>query len=283
MPRVFRPVCTPCILGPALASGGAAHREGVRGEHTIREWHVAQGDRGILQAAVLAVGIAAAGLLAGAGFARGRAADRFVTVKGVAEREVRADLAIWPLRLVAADNDLARAHAALQGSVARTREFLAAQRIDTAQVALQDFSVTDAFANQYGGGDRTGTRYVIRQTLVVRSTRPDEVLAASQRVADLVNAGVVLSSGGEYGGGGPTFVFSGLNALKPQMIAEATARAREAAEQFARDSKTGVGPIRQASQGVFEILPRDQAPGISQESQVVKTVRVVSTVEYSLR
>jgi hypothetical protein len=98
-----------------------------------------------------------------------------------------------------------------------------------------------------------------------------------------VNAGVVLSSGGEYGGGGPTFVFSGLNALKPQMIAEATARAREAAEQFARDSKTGVGPIRQASQGVFEILPRDQAPGISQESQVVKTVRVVSTVEYSLR
>ena len=67
------------------------------------------------------------------------------------------------------------------------------------------------------------------------------------------------------------------------MIAEATARAREAAAQFAADSRTSLGAIRQANQGIFEILPRDQAPGISQESQIVKTVRVVSTVEYLLR
>jgi len=92
----------------------------------------------------------------------------------------------------------------------------------------------------------------------------------------------VLSSGGEYGSGGPTFVFTGLNALKPKMIAESTARAREAADQFARDSHTELGSIRTASQGVFEILPRDQAQGITEESQIVKTVRVVSTVEYFL-
>ena len=231
----------------------------------------------------LAVGLAAAGLLAGMGFARGRAADRFVTVKGVAEREVKADLAIWPLRVVAADNDLARAHASLQQSVARIREFLVRQQLDTAQAALQDFSVSDALANQYGPGERAGVRYVIRQTVVVRSARPELVLAASQRVGELVSAGVVLSSGGEYGGGGPTFVFTGLNTLKPAMIAEATARAREAAAQFARDSRSEIGGIRQASQGVFEILPRDQAPGISQESQIVKTVRVVSTIQYLLR
>jgi hypothetical protein len=102
-------------------------------------------------------------------------------------------------------------------------------------------------------------------------------------VGDLVSRGVVLSSGNEYGGsGGPTFVFTKLNALKPAMIAEATARAREAAEQFARDSHSALDGIDNANQGVFEILPRDQAPGISQESQVVKTVRVVTTVTYRL-
>jgi hypothetical protein len=239
-------------------------------------------DRGIVRALVIALGLAVAGLLVGNGFARGRAADRFVTVKGVAEREARADLAIWPLRLVAADNDLARAHATLQSSLQKVREFLSRQGIDTTQAALQDFSVTDALTNQYGPGERAGSRYVIRQTLVVRSTKPEQVLAASQRVAELVSAGVVLSSGGEYGSGGPTFVFTGLNALKPAMIAEATARAREAADQFARDSHTELGGIRQASQGVFEILPRDQAQGITEESQIVKTVRVVSTVEYFL-
>jgi len=237
-----------------------------------------------IAALVVAVGVALGGLFVGNGFARGRSADRFVSVKGISEREVRADLAIWPLRLVAADNDLGRAHASLQASTRQVLEFLSRQQIDTAQAAIQDFAVSDAFANQYGGGERSATRYVIRQTIVVRSTKPELVLAASQRVADLVNAGVVLSSGGEYGpGGGPTFVFTGLNALKPPMIGEATARAREAAEQFARDSRSSLGGIRQANQGVFEILPRDQAPGINQESQIVKTVRVVSTVEYFLR
>jgi hypothetical protein len=121
--------------------------------------------------------------------------------------------------------------------------------------------------------------------MIVRSTRPDQVLAASQAVSELAATGVAISSGNEYGAGsgGPTFVFSGLNALKPSMIADATARAREAAVQFARDSHSDLGAIRQANQGVFEILPRDQAAGITEESQVSKTVRVVSTIDYYLK
>ncbi|MBC7788724.1 MAG: SIMPL domain-containing protein [Anaerolineae bacterium] len=234
-------------------------------------------------AAILAIGIALAGFLAGNGLARARASDRFVTVKGISEREVRADLVIWPLRVVAADDDLGRAHTQIQGSVRKILVFLAGQQIDTSQAELQDFSVSDAQVNQYGGGTQAGSRYVIRQTVVVRSPNPDRVLSASQRVGELVNAGVVLSSGGEYGSGGPTFIFTKLNELKPPMIAEATARAREAAEQFARDSRSALGGIRRANQGVFEILPRDQAPGIAEGSQIVKTVRVVSTVEHFLR
>ncbi|HVF41196.1 MAG TPA: SIMPL domain-containing protein [Gemmatimonadaceae bacterium] len=239
-------------------------------------------DRWTISAIILAIGLAVGGFLAGNGIARVRAADRVVTVKGISEREARADLAIWPIRIVAADNDLSRAHAQLQASVSRTRQFLAAQQLDTLQTELQDFSVQDANTNQYGSAQNAGSRFVIHQTVVVRSTRPDLVLAASQRVAELVSAGVVLSSGEQYGNGGPTFIFTGLNKLKPQMIAEATARAREGAEQFARDSRSGLGGIRRANQGVFEILPRDQAQGITEASQIVKMVRVVSTVEYSL-
>lgn len=233
-------------------------------------------------AALLALGIAVGGYLAGDGFARARTGDRTVTVRGVSEREAKADLAIWPLRLVVADEDLARANATLERSVQQTREFLTAQGLAGAgtEVTLQEFSVQDNRAN--GGGDQ-GIRYVIRQTLVVRSTRVDVVQTASQRVPELVRAGVVLSSGQEYGGGGPTFVFTGLNALKPPMIKEATARAREGAEQFASDSRSALTGIRRATQGVFEIRPRDQAQGISEESQLTKRVRVVTTVEYGLR
>jgi uncharacterized protein len=239
-------------------------------------------DRGTLRALIIALGITIGGLLIGMGFARARSADRFVTVKGIAEREVSADVAVWPLRLVTAGNDLGATHAELQRHIGRVRTFLEAQGIDTSQTSLQGFVVTDALANPYAAAERIASRYVIRQTVLVRSSDPQRVLAASQRVAELVNAGVVLSSGEEYGPGGPIFIFTQLNALKPEMLAESTARAREAAQQFARDAQSGLGSIRRANQGIFEILPRAPGPGMSEESQLLKTVRVVSTVEYFL-
>ena len=231
---------------------------------------------------ILAVGLAAAAWLGGAGLARARMADRSVTVKGISERDAKADLAFWPLRLVVSDNDLPRAYNRLESQLQQIRVFLARQGIDTTLTELQSFSVSDAYANQYRNTDVV-TRYVINQTLMVRSGEPEKILAASQKVGELVQAGVVFSSGGEYGAGGPTFVFSGLNALKPAMIAEATARAREAADQFATDSKSHLGGIRRANQGVFEILARDQAPGIQEQGQISKKVRVVTTVEYFLK
>ncbi|MCA0377519.1 MAG: SIMPL domain-containing protein [Gemmatimonadetes bacterium] len=237
---------------------------------------------GLLPAALLALGLAAAGWLAGDGFARFRTADRTVSVKGVSEREARADLAVWPLRLVATDDDLARANGTIERNVQAVRAFLKSQGLDSAgtEITLQDFSVQDA---RTMGGFQNTARYIIRQTLVVRSSAVDKVQMASQRVPELVRSGVVLSSGQEWGNGGPTFVFTQLNTLKPEMIAEATARAREGAEQFAKDAGSPLGSIRTASQGVFEILPRDQAAGITEESQVVKRVRVVTTVVYGLK
>jgi hypothetical protein len=241
-------------------------------------------DKWLARIGILAAGIALAGWFAGNGFVRARLGDRYVTVKGISEREVSADLAIWPLRLVVADNDLARAQTRLQSNVAEIFRFLVRHQIDTSQVTMQDFGVVDALANEYRQSGEATNRYIIRQVVVVRSDAPARVLAASQRVGELVSVGVVFSSGDEFrGGGGPTFVFRGLNDLKPAMIAEATARAREAAEQFAADSRSGLAGIRRANQGVFEILPRDQAQGISEGSQVTKIVRVVSTVDYILR
>jgi len=115
---------------------------------------------------------------------------------------------------------------------------------------------------------------------MVRSEDPATLQLASQRVSELVDSGVVLNASGA--GGGPTYLFTKLNDFKPQMIAEATGSARQAAEQFAKDSRSRLGGIRRANQGVFEILPRDQAPGIMEGQQVQKTLRVVTTVEYHL-
>ena len=233
-------------------------------------------------ALIVALGLVIAGGAIGRGFSNARLADRYVSVKGVAEREAKADLALWPIPFVAADDDLVVAQASINATTRKIRAFLVAQGLDTSQAQLGSLRVTDRQANPYQAGE-AGRRFIVRQVLIVRSTEPAKVLAASQRIGELVQTGVVLSSGEEYGPGGPTFLFTKLNEIKPAMIAEATSRAREAAEQFAHDAQSKLGGIRQANQGVFVILPRDQAPGVSEESQMQKVVRVVATVDYYLR
>lgn len=232
-------------------------------------------------AIVLAIGIALAGWWVGAGFSKGRAADRYVTAKGLSERDVTADVALWPLQFVSTDDDLVRAQARIEESKQTILAFLAEHGITGDQVEVQGLVVNDVLANPYRSGGPVGNRYIINQTLMVRTGDPELVRAASQDIGQLVAQGVVLGSsmGGDRG---PSYLFTRLNELKPQMIAEATAKAREAAQQFAADSGSELGSIRRANQGVFVILARDRAPGIMAETQLHKTVRVVTTVEYTL-
>jgi hypothetical protein len=147
-------------------------------------------------------------------------------------------------------------------------------------VELLSLEVVDKRSNPYEGNPNSA-RFAINATLVARSEQPERIRAASQDVGQLVAQGVALSSGGGWGTG-PTYLFTRLNELKPSMLAEATTSAREAAAEFAKRSGARVGNIRRAQQGLFEILPRDQAPGIPEGSQLEKRLRVVTTLEYEL-
>ncbi len=232
-------------------------------------------------ALLVGLGVALAGWFVGGGFVKGKAADRYVTVKGVSERDVKANLALWPLRFVSTDNNLERAQAKIRKSQEQVLGFLQKQGIDPAQAEVRQLEVNDLLANPYRSGP-VESRYIISETVMVRSTDPPMIEKASQAIGELVELGVVLSSSGGRDSG-PTFMFTRLSDLKPEMIAEATEKARNAAEQFAKDSGSRTGAIRRANQGVFQILPRDRAPGISEGSQIDKTLRVVSTIQYYLK
>ena len=221
-----------------------------------------------LRTVILSVAIVLAGGLVGRGIVQFRLADRYVSVKGVAERDVVADVGIWPLRFVSTDDVLERAREKIETDRRRVIAFLRRAGIDSSQVSLRGLEVTDAQANPYSQGP-VRSRYILTMTLVVRSGDVAGLQRASQAVGELVAAGVALS-GGPFGSG-PTYLFTRLNDLKPGMLSEATVNARTAAQQFARESGSRVGAIRRASQGVFEILPRDQAPGIEQGPEIEKT------------
>lgn len=221
-----------------------------------------------------------AAVIAAFGFLQSKRADRFVTVKGVAEVDVEADLVVWPIAVSVTDDDLGTAQRTLNASLAEVVGFLAEFGVDSTAVSWQGTQVTDRLADRYSRLEPGQLRYIVSATLSVRSEDLESVDAAYEGVGRLIEAGIPLSSPGGYGELRPTYIFTRLNDVKPGMIADATGSAREAAEQFALDSGSDLGGIRRANQGVFEILPR--TPGIPESYERFKQVRVVSTIEYYL-
>jgi hypothetical protein len=225
---------------------------------------------------MIAVGLMLGGALIGMGFAKGRG-EATVTVKGLAEQLVTADLAVWPLRITATGDSLAEVQAKIDADLEAITAFLAERGIAPDAVQPQRVEVTDILAQPYRPEGAGANRFSVAQSIIVRPTEVELVAELSRQTGELVKRGIVLIDTG-----GPTYLFTRLNEIKPEMLAEATRNARAGAEQFAADADSEIGGIRHASQGVFQILPRDPAPGIMEEGQIEKQVRVVSTVEYLL-
>ena len=252
------------------------------------------GDRwtSVVLALGLCVGLIGGALILGGSLQEIRKGERYVTVKGVAERDVKADLALWVMRVRVAGNDLAEAGRSLEASRAKVMRFLSEKGFTAEELSSQDLRVSDRQANDYGSGNmRDMLRYVVEATVLLRSKSVDRVQEVSRKTDELVRAGVVLSTKDDWQGAGPRFIFTQLNTVKPAMLAEATTSARSAAVQFAADSGSTVGSIRRASQGLFSITNRDQtapgqgegAPAASEdESDINKRVRVVVTIDYFL-
>lgn len=224
---------------------------------------------------LIGLGLIGGGALVGQGVVNARVGDRSVTVRGLAEREVRADLAVLPIRFTASGDVLSEVQGRIDADLATVRRFLAAQGYPEDAITLGRLEVADTLAREYAS-QTGGPRFILAQNVIVRTNDVDRVQASTRALNELVRQGVVLQ---DYVG--PTYVFTGLNEVRPEMIAEATAAARTGAEQFAEDSGTGLGPIRQATQGSFEILSRD---GLDDESSTPdKRIRVVATISYRLR
>ena len=229
--------------------------------------------RNILAAALIAIGLAGAGWFASQGMAHLRTADRYVTVKGSAEKIIDADLVVWPLSQTVGGNELGAVQTQLNANTATIREFLTSAGFKDDEIVVSPPRLEDRWAYSYGD-NRPPERYRYSNTVTLRSSRVTEALAALRRSGNIVAKGVMLNT---EEGGGPDFDYTKLNDIKPALIAEATANARKSAEQFAKDSGARIGGIRSANQGVISIENRDAG------SPQIKKIRVVTTVEYFLK
>lgn len=227
---------------------------------------------------VLACGIALGGFFPGYYYYKTHFDMRTVTVKGLAEKDVKADLAVWNIRFQSANNILATAKKEIENQEKTITSFLTEAGFTSDEIIVQGLTMQDAYADSYRDRNSIPARYTLNQTLTVRTRKVDLVNVTYPKIGDLVSKGVSFNT---YGNG-VSYLFTGLNGIKPAMLKQATQNARQAADEFALNSQSKVGKIRSANQGVFSILPREDIPEQTEREQINKKVRVVSTVEYYL-
>ena len=232
-----------------------------------------------LSAALIALGLAIGGTVPGYYYYQAHMNNRAVTVKGLAEKDVRADLAVWKIKFQTTGMVLTDTQRVLADNLSKIQAYLTERGFTGDEILVGRVNTNDLMANPYRDNVK-GPRYILGQSITVRSGKVDLVEKSLRDIGVLVAQGVLFDNQ-EYGSP-VAYLFTGLNDIKPEMLEQATTNARKAAAEFAKSSDARVGKIKRANQGVFSILPRELTPGASESEQIDKTVRVVSTVEYYL-
>lgn len=227
-----------------------------------------------IEAVIVAVGIALLGLFTFLGLKSVAGRDRVVSVRGLAEREVKADHVIWPVVYKTTGNDLQALYREISDANTKIRAYLVRNGIADSCVATGAPQIIDLQADRYASNEAGRDRYNVTCVTTVSTADVDRVLTLQTRMGELLKEGIAISAG-DYQST-PQFQFNGLNLIKPQMIEEATVNARKAAEKFAKDSDSSLGKIKNATQGLFSITDRDQY------TPQIKQVRVVTSVNYYL-
>lgn len=234
---------------------------------------------------LVAIGLAAAGYFVSNTIYKGRAASNTVTVKGFAERDVKADLALWQISYSMTGGDLAQLYAQSSANEKTLTDFLVQKGFNRADIKTGNVALEDLLANQYRTNNiSVDKRYILKNNISVRSPDVARVDATTRALNDLIRQGIVLTANNV------DFQFTRLNDIKAAMLRDATKNARDAAQQFANDADSRVGSIQSATQGFFSVGSRDSAAQSGggegyvppQDSTIDKKVRVVVTLTYYL-
>jgi hypothetical protein len=219
-------------------------------------------NNGILVVGAALVIFSLAFFLAARGFSKQGA---YVEVKGLSEKIVKADTAIWSLSFEVKSNVIDTLYADTEKNITIIKKFLMDKGFEGSEINVAPVNI---YQDTYRDA---AFRYNSTNQVSVYTKKVDLAKSASNETLLLVKQGVVLNQNFI------SFEFSDLNSIKPDMLAEAIKNARDTASQFAQNSESSVGSIVRGNQGVFDITDKDPA------SPEFKKIRLVSTLRFLLK
>ena len=224
----------------------------------------------ITEAVILAIGLS----IMGGRIKSGLSDNRYVTVKGLAEKEVPANRVTWPLAYKLLGNNLNDLYQDINKTNATIIQLLKEAGIEVNEIIMNAPEVYDLKADRYGNPKDIVYRYNLTNVITVKSSKIDIVRQLIENQSVFLKKGIALLN--DYGHQ-VKYEYTNLNDIKPQMIEEATKNARIAAEKFAKDSDSKIGKIQTANQGQFSIADSDET------TPHIKNIRVVTSIKYALR
>ena len=225
----------------------------------------------LLPSIAIVAGLALLGFFVSKGLTSIANQEQYVTVKGLAEREVLANKVVWPLPYKCVSNDMQKLYDEIEMNRDIILSFLKEGGITGDEIAISAPAVTDRLAQSYVP-DNIKFRYQAEAVITVISPQVEKVIELMGKQIELMKDGVIISDEYSYQ---TQFEYTALNDIKPAMVEEATRNARAVAQKFAEDSDCKLGNIKQATQGQFSITSDETTPQI-------KNIRVVTTVKYAL-
>lgn len=236
-----------------------------------------QSSLSVLAALLLAVGVGAAGVAVSHGLLGFRMDDRTVTVKGLAEKTVESDFAVWMLSFKRAGSEFAGVQQSLQADRQSVVAFLKAHGFSDDEIEIKPLKVQDLLARDYAQ-QNLPFRYNGSGEVLVKSKRVKEIEKTALALDPLVQTGLQLEGDVSV----PRYQLRGLNDIKGSLLSEATKNAKEQARKFAAEAGAELGQLKNANQGVINMSGDDGGEGDDGSSRV-KRLRVVSTFEYTLK
>lgn len=229
----------------------------------------------IISAVILSVGLAILGGYMYRGMNDIANRGRKVTVKGLSEKIVPADLVTWPIAIKEAGNNLEFLYLLVERKNEIIKEFLLSEGVTEDEIAISSPEVADKNVENYYSSEKINFRYTITSVVTVKSKNIDLIRSLMAREGELLKKGIVISHDNYYYRA--RFDYTSFNEGKPEMMAEAIENAQKTAEQFAKNSHSKLDKIIHANQGQFSIVDQDS------QTPHIKKIRVVTTITYSLK
>lgn len=222
----------------------------------------------------LGICLVIASIVISLGFSSINPKEASVSVRGLAQREVNADLAVWQLSFGLGDNNLENLQKSIKEKSEIVSLYLKDKGLNEHDFSVLSPSITNNLLDPYINQEKMQYIYIAKLNFLIRTDKISAVKKANEGLLELLDKGIAIKQDYENK---INYEFTKLNDIKPEMIALATKNARKAAEQFAKDSNSNLGKIKHATQGLFSI--ENAATGLEER----KIVRVVTQIQYLLK